>query len=166
MAITRVSASNLSGTSLPSTITSASGLPLGKVLQIQSNIISGVTTHSSSGYLDFVTKTITPSSSSNKILVMAGIGEIDQLDGRVGARVTRNGTNLGMDAQVCGEVGRNLGFSGTEDHLGGEGVIVYLDSPSTSSEITYKLQINSGNNGTIRINNGSASRLFLYEIAT
>ena len=97
---------------------------------------------------------------------MAGIGEIDQLEGRVGARVTRNGTNLGMDAQVCGEVGRGLGYSGTEDHLGGEGVIVYLDSPSTSSEITYKLQINSGNNGTIRINNGSASRLFLYEIAT
>jgi len=161
MALVRLNNQSLSSvTALPS------GIPTGIILQIQRNIISGVTTHASSSFIDLVTQTITPSSSSNKILVMAGIGEIDQLDGRVGTKILRNGTDLGADAKVCGEVGRNLGYSGTEDHLGSEGMVAYLDSPSTTSQITYKLQINSGNGGTIRINNGSASRLFLYEIAS
>jgi hypothetical protein len=160
MALVRLNNQSISSvTALPS------GIPTGIILQIQRNIISGVTTHASSSFTDLVTQTITPSSSSNKILVMAGIGEIDQLDGRVGTKILRNGTDLGADAKVCGEVGRNLGYSGTEDHIGSEGMVAYLDSPSTTSQITYKLQINSGNGGTIRINNGSASRLFLYEIA-
>ena len=76
MAITRVSASNLSGTSLPSTITSASGLPLGKVLQIQKDEHVGSTTNSGSTFSDVQTVTVTPVGQNSKYLVRLSGGYI------------------------------------------------------------------------------------------
>lgn len=159
MALIRLNNQSISSvTALPS------GIATGKVLQVRQNIISGVATTNSFSYADLVTHTITPSASTSKILICIRLGELDQLDGRVGTLIYRDGSAISSDARLAGEIGRGLGFSGTEDHLGGE-FNMYLDSPNSTSELTYALRWRSDNFGnTVRVNNGSASGLTLIEI--
>ena len=72
MAITRLPATALSGTSLPSTITSASGLPLGKLINSsRAFLTSGTVTLNTSSTTDTgFDHTYTASSTSHKLLHM------------------------------------------------------------------------------------------------
>lgn len=72
MAITRLPTTALSGTSLPSTITSASGLPLGKLINSsRAFLTSGTVTLNTSSTTDTgFDHTYTAASTSNKLLHM------------------------------------------------------------------------------------------------
>lgn len=90
--------------------------------------------------------TITPTSASNKVLILADICA-SQASNSYNAffRVTRNGTVIG--------VGNSTGYNGTSicalrtsdgGEIGTVG-INFLDSPATTSAVTYQIQIcNSG----------------------
>jgi len=106
-----------------------------------------------------LTATITPSSVSSKILVIADIGNanVNDLASGVFLCITRNSTVLVEFAKYImynAEGGNNAGGN-------------YLDSPSTTSATTYKVQFKRGT-GTATVyanDNNSVSTMTLMEIA-
>ena len=157
------------------TITIPSGATqtgIGKIGQIvQDQVFSSFTVASTSTYGDSgVSCVITPTSSSSKILIHAGLGEPDQLDGRIMCDVFRGTDNLGDTAnysdrrgRLCSEFGRNLGYSGTEDHFFTISK-TFIDEPATTSQLTYTLKCICTTSGTIRMGNGSAHYIIAMEI--
>ena len=132
-------------------ITSAkldSGLALGKVLQIVQSQDTSQTAMSTTTYTDTgLSATITPSSTSSKVLVMwnnqgkVNTGTSNNIIGYI--RTLRGSTEIGgaskfrQDGYV-GESGYTLSYT-------------YLDSPSTTSATTYKTQCKLGTSGDGRI---------------
>ena len=93
--------------------------------------------------------TITPSSASNKILILVSAA-ITQDGGRDGYwTIFRGGTNLGP---ANGLAHAQDGSSGSIFNMG----INYLDSPSTTSATTYQVYLRCGSLGnTAQMNTGS-----------
>jgi hypothetical protein len=160
---------------------------LGKVLQVlqvtktATESFTGSGTNSPEPYNDItgLSLAITPSSASNKILVLGLVNG----QGSNGSFVTafRGSTNLAVPDSPSG---RNSAFSG---NFGSEAAssrsndtnvtvsIMYLDSPATTSSTTYKLGVSIWDADTVYINrsvsdgnNGSVGRgvsnLILMEI--
>ena len=124
-------------------MTSAS-MPSGSVVQVISTHVTDTFVTSSTSYVDItgMTVSITPSSTSSKILVQV-IGQASNLtDGYITmVQLTRNGTAIGGGVAVSN---RPSAFSmsrrpnvDTAETVGG----VYLDSPSSTSAVVYKLQM-------------------------
>lgn len=115
--------------------------PAGSVLQVVQATYSTSTTTSSSSYSDTgLTASITPSSSSNKILVIVAQNGVIKATGntKVNIKLFRGATDLTTV---------NAGATdNTNTNLIGTTSIVYLDSPSTTSSTTYKTQFSSANN--------------------
>jgi hypothetical protein len=160
---------------------------LGKVLQVlqitktatQSFTGSGTNSPETWNDITDLSLAITPSSASNKVLVLGYVNG----QGSNGSFVTafRGATNLAVPDSPSG---RQPAFSG---NFGAEGAsrsndtnitvsIMYLDSPATTSSTTYKLSISIWDADTVYINrsvsdgnNGSVGRgisnLILMEIA-
>jgi hypothetical protein len=139
---------------MPITKISDLGLPAGSVLQVVSATSSAVTTSSSNVYADTgLSASITPISSSNKILVLVNHN---------GCRKDTNNTVLMVillrgSTQISGieGAGGNTGSVAT-NAFGGIG-ITYLDSPSTTSSTTYKTQLRSGGNNSVAYVNDANS---------
>ena len=162
MAITRIGpnqsinlASNITGT-LPTGNggTGATSFAPGKVLQtVQTNDVTERTTTSTS----FVTASnslsinITPSSSSNKVFIFVSLAAGNNTSGQhVYTTFYRNSTNMGT---ANGFVTTYQG--GTGEHYGGA-TMGQLDSPNTTSQITYQVYFRvSGGTGKI---NSSATQ--------
>jgi hypothetical protein len=127
-----------------------SKLGAGAVLQVVNVTYSTTASSSSSTYADTgLSASITPTSSSNKILVLVNHN---------GCRKDTNNTSLMValfrgSTQISGieGAGGNTNSTAVND-FGGIG-ITYLDSPATTSSTTYKTQFkSSGNNATVYIN--------------
>jgi len=141
-------------------------LGAGAVLQVvQTTSASSLTTTSSSFVTLNLAATITPSSASNKILMLFSTGA-QNTNGSNGCRFTiyrgsiATGTNLGDS---------NWGFGNLDSS--GDGVltsfsIVHLDSPNTTSAITYT-PAGAANAGPSLITSfgGSRGSFILMEIA-
>ena len=142
---------------------SGSALGLGKVLQVVNATYATEVTCTSSTYVDSgLSATITPSSSSSKILVM------------VTQPVSKNSANAdnGVMAQLLrGSTviqGASLFvYSGTAIVLYGLATFNCLDSPATTSAVTYKTQIRNYFNGaTVNAQSfGGTSSITLLEVA-
>lgn len=132
------------------------GMPAGSVLQVvQDTELTGLTTTSTS-FADNagLSVNITPLSTSNKILIIAqfGIATNNSWSGGIGYyTLFRDSTNLGDSS--TGAIGSYQNVSG--GHSSG-GSITYLDSPSTTSQITYTMQMRTAN-GSYAIGTGSHS---------
>ncbi len=120
-------------------------LPAGSVLQVvafQSN--SNMSTTSTTFVDSPLYVAITPASTDNKILVMITCG-IDPGTAGMGGTIERTvgatETNLGGATEGFVLWGASSGRS--------VGNLTYLDSPSTTSEVTYKFQIRSVSGGTV-----------------
>lgn len=124
-------------------LTSASNtnFPAGSIIQVVQATYSTSTTTSSSSYSDTgLTASITPSSSSNKILVIVAQNGVIKATGntKVNIKLFRGATDLTTV---------NAGATdNTNTNLIGTTSIVYLDSPATTSSTTYKTQFSSANN--------------------
>jgi len=135
----------------------------GKVLQVVTAEYSTQTDSTSATFADTgLTANITPSSTSNKILVIA-----NHTNTRVNGS-TQIGLKLFRDAT---EIRQSLSLGDTNDgsRVHFSVTIVELDSPSSSSEITYKTQFNNKQaSGTTSVQMGGsegASTITLMEIA-
>ena len=142
-------------------------LPTGSVLQVVNFRSTGFnTTTTSTSYVDTgIEASITPSSTSSKILVIANLNGLykSNSDNVVSTRLLRGSTELGdIDSM-------NTYTDSTAASAAGAS-ISYLDNPSTSSAVTYKVQFASRDGGNVYINlrwNGSYtthSTLTLMEI--
>jgi hypothetical protein len=135
------------------------------VLQVVTANDSTSRTTTSTSFVDCGTlsASITPSSASNKILIIFSTGAKISSDGGVGYyTILRGATNIAPNT-LNGF--RNIRFDG------GTGTntvsINFLDSPSTTSSTTYKIQFRSNTAGnTVSANwNGTTGTITIMEIS-
>ena len=155
MAIITLNNNSLSSvTSLPAAIST------GKVLQVQSTFKSSVSTVSTNGdsFVDItgMSVSITPSSSSNKILCQASLFYMinNSTYGNLGGvRFMRDSTAIGIGGQDYSS-GTVVGHDNSSNYTGIYATVplLFLDSPNTSgSAVTYKLQIKNSIGGDINM---------------
>jgi len=150
---------NLLGTSttVPSSKLSlvAADMPAGSIVQIVSTTKTDGFTTSSSTATDVTgfSASITPTSTSNKILVRAALnyGGNDNVYGRFFFK--RGGSNIILSTAWTGsnQVNAAVAIHGDNSNFqyGTQSAIFeYLDSPSSTSQITYQMQMQSHNNST------------------
>jgi hypothetical protein len=120
-----------------------SSLPAGSVIQVKQKIISSSMTTLTTSYADITdfSESITPSSTSSKIFVMFDLGCI-QVAGNgsgCGFKILRGSTEI-----FFGDAGDSNGPHHNYSSAGGNHywtrLMHYLDSPSTTSATTYKVQ--------------------------
>jgi len=143
---------------VPAWATPAGG---GKVLQVLSTT-AGNTSSSTSTYVDHISLSITPSSTSSKVLVLFAAGNVAKSNNAgLQSKLVRGATDILQITTIAAYTG------GTVDNRIGAIAANYLDSPATTSATTYKVQINSYyNNASVQINpNDDKSTLVLMEIA-
>ena len=133
----------------------------GKVLQVVYAQSSTEVSSTNTTFQDVVSASITPSATSSKVLVLAAAGGLMKSGGdtQLNLRIIRDSTAIGETK------GNNTDNS---DKLFVPGApINELDEPSSTSSLTYKLQIqNRDANGTVTAGqNGADSSLTLMEIA-
>ncbi len=141
--------SQIQNASLASGVPSVAKLPAGSVLQVVSSAKTDTFSTTSTSYTDItgLSVSITPTSSSSKILVMYQLlTTADPANAGVMVRLVRNSTAIFVgDAASSRPQVTNGGASSLNNFcmlpLAGS----FLDSPASSSATTYKLQLfNSG----------------------
>jgi len=136
------------------------GMPAGAVLQVKSDILTGVVSTSGTTFVDTgLSVDITPISTSSKFLIIVNLGLVGVAtsDG-VMTKLLRDSTEI---ASATGADTRNLftqnyynesnNYIGTSNH--------FFDTPSASSQITYKLQFAmTGTSNTGYINRRNSAK--------
>ena len=141
------------------TITGAGG---GKILQVVTATDGSGLSSSSTSYVDTgLSASITPSSSSNKVLVIVttGVHGVDTAT-TTGMRLklVRGSTDLIEQT--------SWGSHPTISYIYGQGhCFNYLDSPSSTSSTTYKLQYKSNDGTNHVLENGSTAVMTLLEVS-
>ena len=137
-----------------------------RVLQVVSASYSTGTTSSSSTFVDTgLTATITPSSTTSKILVIAVQEGVSKNTGNAANCVD---IQLLRGSTVIQATATGVGYTNTDSVLiVGSTTAITLDSPATTSATTYKTQFRNNFNGasvTIQ-RSGEASVIILAEIS-
>ena len=139
----------------------------GKILQVQHTNSTTFINTTSTSYQTLVSVDITPSATSSKILLFGSCGEPDQTDGRLAAHMYRDGTSISSGSndggRLVSEMGRGLSNTGAETHRATVSQMM-VDSPSSTSQITYSVKIKSQTGGTVRVGNGGSSNIIAMEI--
>ena len=185
--IDTISGSNtltLGGTNL-TTVNMASGVSpgtgMGKVLQVVQAVKTDRQDTTSTSYADVsgLSISITPSSTSSKVLVILDINNISNSAASVvrfkilrdSTVVTKNTDGGGADTQNAFATGGGGGTSVSARKISSCN-LHFIDSPSSTSSLTYKVQMNASSaSSTSSINNwqtnddmGSVSAITLMEI--
>lgn len=143
------------------TIAKATGFgKIGQILQVTSstNINS-----SSNSYTDILTLNFTPSATSSKVYLMVTCPtrkrDSSTGDNSLGIRITKGGSNLV-------DFGRYIAWNNNQDPYAQETASMnYLDSPNTTSQLTYVMQFRSMNAGAVNVNHDvSFSSLTAMEV--
>ena len=134
-----------------------------RTLQVVQGTLSSLATSNSSTIADTgLQVSITPQSATSKILITISIQW--QKSGASSA----NGLNmyLARNSTVITQYGL-IGYTGTALQNIGSACLTYLDSPSSTSAITYKLQFSNNNNGgSVYVSSdGSTSTIIAQEIS-
>ena len=138
MSITKLNNLSISAiTALPSGVG-------GKVLQVVQTVKTDTTSVTGTTFADItgLTVSITPSSASNKILILISLSFGASEDLYPACKLFRNSTNIviATDLQgscIASSFGKNAVYSTNTENLS----YSYLDSPSTTSSTTYKIQV-------------------------
>lgn len=117
----------------------------GAVLQVVSTVKTDTFTTTSTSYVDVtgLSVSITPSSSSNKILVLFQIsGSQNVAAGRAYVKLLRDSTGINLGAAAGSRTPALGGFSSPDNSIPSAPVSGnFLDSPATTSSVTYKVQL-------------------------
>ena len=146
------------------TISAITALPAaistGKILQAATQVNSVAQATTSTSYIDVTSKTFTPTSATSKVLVLVTftVEIAGSSQGQaVYLKILRDSTSLYDNYAVRGY---DQGSSGVQV-LAADGISV-LDSPSSSSELTFKLQYKRENGSEAR---HKYSSITLLEVA-
>ena len=135
----------------------------GKILQVIHAFTTTFFSTTSSTLADIgLSASITPSSSSNKVLAFGNIGGIETSGDNYG-----QGAFLRDSTTIIADLDRGIGFTGDSTRQFTNAPFFILDSPSSTSSLTYKLQFRiPAGGGTITTQtNGSRSTITLMEVA-
>lgn len=156
------------------TLVTTNTMPTGSVLQVVSTDYTGTASSTSATPADVsgFSATITPSSASNKILVFVSVAFGFNNDAYPYVLLKRNGTSISVGTSATG-TRLNVFLSGTGTADTGSTVYrfhqaskSYLDSPSSTSALTYQIQLASPYSGYIgyinRVYDGSDASYIQY----
>ena len=135
------------------------------VVQVVNSSSSTDTSVTANTYTDIgLSASITPSSTNNKILILVHVTTMAKFGGdtSLSAQLLRDSTSVIVFEGLAGDSG------GTGSNASGGTGTTFLDSPATTSSLTYKVQIkNNVGAGTVRVHqsNASTSTITLMEIA-
>ena len=128
----------------------------GNIIQVKSGVLTTRATTTSSNFVDTgLSASITPFYNTSQILILFS-GSFSTLTSIARFNLVRNSTNI---AQGTGGTTNSTGnfYSNTSsgfDYAVSQTTVNFLDSPSTTSAITYKIQFASSVNGTNIAMNG------------
>ena len=135
----------------------------GTIVQVVQAVNSTTFTTTSTTYVDDgLTASITPTSSSNKILVTTNHSiYFFRASGSFvacGFQLLRDSTTVYEPLTSSGNISDYYIQAGgaSSIYLLGRAIITYLDSPSTTSSITYKTQCAQSYSGTLTVNAGGS----------
>ena len=140
----------------------------GSMLQVKTGVHSSELNATVGSWVDTgLSLSITPSSTSSKILalyvVQFRIQGSGSADPGLGFRLLRGSTVI----ETAGTSYDNYTYTngGYIDHRGSD-TEFFLDSPATTSAVTYKVQCNAYDAGVVRVqSDGNKSRIMLIEVA-
>jgi len=127
-------------------------MPTGSVIQTVEAQSSSTTTTPNTSFADVngTSISITPSSTSSKILLMWNTGGMSNgSNNSIRFKVFRNSTEV--------RVIERYGYADDTGYLPVPIAIQYLDSPTTTSAITYKLQCATESDADFRINSSQGT---------
>lgn len=132
-------------------------LPIDSVLQVVSTVKTDTFTTTSGSYVDVtgLSVSITPTSSSNKILVLFQINGSQEVGaGRASLKLLRDSTVIDAGSASGSRTPALGGFSSADVSIPSAPVSGnFLDSPATTSSTTYKIQLAmTAGSGTAYIN--------------
>lgn len=141
------------------------GFPTGTVLQVvQATYSTQATFSSSTPASTGITASITPQSSSNKILIVASVAGCNKQtsDTSLSLWIYRGGTQI---IKGAGRICKTTTTSEANAHA----TLVYLDSPATTSSTGYTIYGASDANAAYALTNhsaaGSTSTIMLFEVS-
>ena len=141
------------------TIITTGNRPAGSVLQVVSTTSTTLFSSTATSPTDITgfTVTITPTSATSKILIMFSCAA--SATNSLNFYLNRNGTNINLgsggsakNATICSVPSGNAGFMYSY-------ALNFLDSPATTSAVTYKIQADT-DGGTFYINRRGSDALF------
>lgn len=139
----------------------------GSVIQVVNSILNNGGTSSTNTYVDTgLSVTITPKYATSTILVdvnMTSCGKDTNAAAYLQLNLQRNGVDI--LARTMEQIGAYTNPSSTQNWVAGTGTN-YLDSPGTTSAVTYKVQARAGSNvGVVYWSYLSISTITAMEIA-
>jgi hypothetical protein len=135
--------------SLASGVPSAAKLPAGSVIQVVQGILSSnYSTNSTSFNAIGANATITPTSSSNRILLLASVGVGVSASNYVDLTIFRDSTNLAGSFGFITTYSSAVTLSACQNFN-------YVDSPATTSAITYSIRMRTQTGVGYGVVNGS-----------
>lgn len=149
------SSGNLTANSFIGDGSALTGVSAGKVLQVlqtiktDTAIISGATAYTDVSGLSV---NITPSSASNKVLIIATYMIMGDTNTQGYVVVARDSTPLGRGVSNGNRVRANTQSYPNQTNEGKNSSFCYLDSPNSTSQITYKLRTRNQGTGNIYVN--------------
>ena len=136
-----------------------------RILQVVQGTTTTLASNSTTTFADTtLTATITPQSSSSKVLVLVSHGTIFRSNGNVFNGV---GLRLVRGATVISTFGAGIGYTGTAIDLTSTCSTSYLDSPAVNSPTTYKTQFaNNAAAAQVQVQvSSSMSTMILLEVS-
>jgi hypothetical protein len=148
-AVTDAKIASLSASKLTGQLPDANA-PSGSVIQVVEFTTNGGGTYSSNDFVEMMSATITPTSTTSKIFIMYQLGVGFSDNQPASARIRRNTTVVGSNTNGGGTVrlanmsaGMFSEYSVMDRVHGIQGK--FLDSPNTTSEITYRIDVSPRN---------------------
>jgi hypothetical protein len=150
-------------------------LPAGSILQVVSTTVTTAASTAPSAFawadVSGLSLSITPTKTSSKIFVTYNLPAGASIQCFVGSRIVRNSTAVGVNTSSSTMLASSIVFitdNGRLETLSGS----FLDSPSTTSATTYKMQYAQNTTATIYLNRrgsatdlGGAATITAFEIA-
>ena len=143
-------------------VAGTAGTGFGKILQVVQGSTSSEVTHSTSYADTGLSAAITPSSTSNKILIMVNQHCFAAGDGGGSMKILRDSTSIYTPGESYAFYFDGASIDARQYHS-----FNYLDSPSSTSAITYKTQGRAYNSNAFKTQNGGyfTSFITLMEVA-
>ena len=156
---------NSGNATFPANVTcsgTATGFGGGKLLQVVQTFKTDAFSRSSTSFGDItgMSVSITPASSSNKILIVCHLSVGTNGNGYVGFRLLRDSTNIGhstaLDSQSSSNT-RDSAFAFGDESSQAQNKLntvsySFLDTPSSTNSLTYKLTVRTWSSTTFRLN--------------
>jgi hypothetical protein len=138
-----------SGATLDATGATITGA-IGKVLQVVSTSTTNQFSTSSNTFTDCTPMTvdITPAATSSKVLVLVNMTVGGTADNRTGISLQRDSSDIFQGADSSNRQGTSSGSIAAEDNSVYNVAFQYLDSPSSTSALTYHIQVSAQTAGS------------------